>query len=90
MESALPAGWTIERVRGASTCPTANLRSTDVRVVVEEHPDGMSGDTLLEPLHPAVVIDFVGLFLGRPEGESDWYMGEMDSDHIRMLGLVRS
>jgi hypothetical protein len=83
MESALPAGWTIERVREASQCPTANLRSTDVRVVVEERPDGMSGDTLFELINPAVVIDFAGLFLVRPQGESDWYLGEMNSDQIR-------
>lgn len=73
MNSELPAGWTIERVRALSGDQSATLLSFDRLVVVEV---GGQGD--YEPLRPDVILAFHKLCLVRDDGE--WFMGRLDQD----------
>jgi hypothetical protein len=71
--SALPDGWTLERVRVLSGDETAALLS--LQVVVE-----LAGQSDYEELPPEVIIGFQGLCLVRAKGDDDWYMGQVDPD----------
>ncbi|MFC6599306.1 hypothetical protein [Kitasatospora paranensis] len=73
MDTGLPDGWTIERVRSASGDSEAALLSLERLVVVEE-----SGLADYTPLRPDVVLSFHGLCLVRADG--DWFMGQLDID----------
>ncbi|MGW3321462.1 hypothetical protein [Streptomyces virginiae] len=73
MNSGLPAGWTIERVRALSGDRSAALLSCDRFVVVEP-----AGQADYEPLRPDVMLAFHDLCLVRDEGE--WFMGQLDAD----------
>ncbi|MFD8756875.1 hypothetical protein ACFV0O_38740 [Kitasatospora sp. NPDC059577] len=75
MTSALPDGWTLERIRAVSGDETAALLSLQRLVVVE-----LAGQADYEVLPSEVIIDFQGLCLVRAKGDDDWYMGEIDSD----------
>ncbi|MGV9270460.1 hypothetical protein ACWDRR_38135 [Kitasatospora sp. NPDC003701] len=75
MNSELPDGWTLERVRALSGDGTAALLPLERLVVVE-----WAGQADYETLSPEVIIDFHGLCLVRAAGDDDWYMGELDSD----------
>ncbi|MFF1906934.1 hypothetical protein [Kitasatospora sp. NPDC058218] len=75
MDSALPEGWTLERVRALSGDETAALLPLQRLVVLE-----LAGQADYEALPPEVIIDFQGLCLVRAEGDDDWYMGQVDSD----------
>lgn len=73
MNSGLPAGWTIERVRALSGDPSAVPLSLDRLVVVEA-----AGQGDYEPLRPDVILAFHELCLVRDDGE--WFMGQRDDD----------
>ncbi|WP_328959859.1 hypothetical protein [Streptomyces virginiae] len=73
MNSGLPAGWTIERVRALSGDRTAAPLSFDHLVVVE-----VAGQGDYEPLRPDVMLAFHELCLVRDDGE--WFMGQLDDD----------
>ncbi|MFJ9547852.1 hypothetical protein [Streptomyces erythrochromogenes] len=73
MNSGLPAGWTIERVRALSGDPDATPLDLDRLVVVE-----VAGQEDYEPLQPDVILAFHGLCLVRDDGE--WFMGQLDAD----------
>ncbi|MEV7558793.1 hypothetical protein [Streptomyces sp. NPDC089795] len=73
MNSELPAGWTIERVRALSGDPSAAQLSFDRLVVVEVADQGD-----YEPLRPDVMLAFHDLCLVRDDGE--WFMGQLDDD----------
>ncbi|GHE31144.1 hypothetical protein GCM10018784_80090 [Streptomyces hydrogenans] len=73
MNSGLPAGWTIERVRALSKDPSAVPLSVDRLVVVET-----AGQGDYEPLRPDVILAFHELCLVRDDGE--WFMGQLDDD----------
>ncbi|MFD3651775.1 hypothetical protein ACFWVT_35580 [Streptomyces cyaneofuscatus] len=73
MNSELPAGWTIERVRALSGDPSAALLSFDRLVVVE-----VAGQGDYEPLQPDVILAFHELCLVSNDGE--WFMGQLDAD----------
>ncbi|MFJ9939867.1 hypothetical protein [Streptomyces erythrochromogenes] len=73
MNSGLPAGWTIERVRALSGDPSATPIDSDRLVVVE-----VAGQEGYEPLQPDVILAFHGLCLVRDDGE--WFMGQLDAD----------
>ncbi|MFI1185721.1 hypothetical protein [Streptomyces californicus] len=71
MDSGLPTGWTIERVRTLSGDPSAAPLSLDRLVVVE-----VAGQGDYEPLRPDVILTFHELCLARDHGE--WFMGQLD------------
>ncbi|MFG2668332.1 hypothetical protein ACGFY6_29365 [Streptomyces sp. NPDC048387] len=73
MNSELPAGWTIERVRALSGDASAASLSFDRLVIVE-----MAGKGDYEPLRPDVILAFHELCLVRDDGE--WFMGQLDDD----------
>ncbi|MEV6583650.1 hypothetical protein AB0M92_36530 [Streptomyces sp. NPDC051582] len=73
MNSALPAGWTIERVRAGSGDPSAIPLSVDRLVVLE-----VAGQGGYEPLQPDAILAFHELCLVRDDGE--WYMGQLGAD----------
>ncbi|MFD5411532.1 hypothetical protein [Streptomyces nojiriensis] len=73
MNSGLPAGWTIERVRALSGDPSAAPLSFDRLVVVE-----VAGQGDYEPLRPDAILAFHELCLVRDDGE--WFMGQLDDD----------
>ncbi|GAA0317802.1 hypothetical protein GCM10010302_66090 [Streptomyces polychromogenes] len=73
MNTGLPDGWTIERVRSASGDPEAALLSLERLVVVEVH--GLADYVLLQP---AVILSFHDLCLVR--ADDDWFMGQLDDD----------
>ncbi|KJY30785.1 hypothetical protein [Streptomyces katrae] len=73
MNSELPTGWTIERVRALSGDPSAISLSFDRLVVLE-----VAGQGDYEPLRPDVILAFHDLCLVRDDGE--WFMGQLDDD----------
>ncbi|MEU6215851.1 hypothetical protein ABZ891_38925 [Streptomyces sp. NPDC047023] len=73
MNSGLPAGWTIERVRALSGDLTAAPLSFDRFVVVET-----VGQDDYEPLRPDVILGFHELCFVRDDAE--WFMGQIDDD----------
>ncbi|OKI50590.1 hypothetical protein AMK17_34915 [Streptomyces sp. CB00072] len=73
MNSGLPAGWTIERVRALSGDPSAVSLSFDRLVVLET-----AGQGDYEPLRPDAILAFHELCLVRDDGE--WFMGQLDDD----------
>ncbi|MFD5421779.1 hypothetical protein ACFWJT_27560 [Streptomyces sp. NPDC127069] len=73
MNSELPAGWTMERVRALSGDPSAVSLSFDRLVVLE-----VAGQGDYEPLRPDVILAFHDLCLVRDDGE--WFMGQLDDD----------
>ncbi|WP_442818484.1 hypothetical protein [Streptomyces sp. NBC_01237] len=73
VNSGLPAGWTIERVRALSGDESAAQLSFDRLVVVE-----VAGQGDHEPLRPDVILAFHELCLVRDDGE--WFMGQLDGD----------
>ncbi|MEW2492711.1 hypothetical protein AB0942_04030 [Streptomyces nodosus] len=73
MNSGLPAGWTIERVRALSGDPSAVVLSCDRLVVVEA-----AGHDNYEPLRPDAILAFHDLCLVGDDGE--WFMGRLDGD----------
>lgn len=73
MNSGLPAGWTIERVRALSGDPSAVPLSVDRLVVVE-----VAGRSDYEPLRPDVILAFHELCLVSNDGE--WFMGQLEDD----------
>ncbi|MFE9847075.1 hypothetical protein [Streptomyces goshikiensis] len=73
MNSELPAGWTIERMRALSGDLSAVLLSVDRLVVLEAVGQGD-----YEPLRPDVILGFHDLCLARDDGE--WFMGQLDDD----------
>ncbi|KWT58424.1 hypothetical protein ADL21_29565 [Streptomyces albus subsp. albus] len=73
MNSGLPAGWTIERVRALSGDPSAASLSFDRLVVVET-----AGQDDYEPLRPDVILAFHELCLVMHDDE--WFMGQLDDD----------
>ncbi|MFE1787916.1 hypothetical protein ACFW7J_05835 [Streptomyces sp. NPDC059525] len=73
MNSELPAGWTIERVRALSGDPSAISLSFDRLVVLE-----VAGQGDYEPLRPDAILAFHDLCLVRDDGE--WFMGQLDDD----------
>lgn len=73
MNTDLPHGWTIERVRSASGDPEAALLSLERLVVVEEQ-----GQADYATIHPDVILSFHGTCLARVG--DDWFMGELDAD----------
>ncbi|MFD5623989.1 hypothetical protein [Streptomyces yangpuensis] len=73
MNSGLPAGWTIERVRALSGDPSAAVLSFDRPVVVE-----VAGQGAYEPLRPEVILAFHALCLVQDDGE--WFMGQLEDD----------
>lgn len=64
MNSGLPAGWTIERVRALSRDPSAAPLSFDRLVVVE-----VAGQDDYELLRLCLVRD-----------DGEWFMGQLDAD----------
>ncbi|MEU8760171.1 hypothetical protein [Streptomyces sp. NPDC048659] len=73
MNSNLPDGWTIARVRKASGDPEAAPISLDRLVVVEQSD---SGD--YEVLQPHHILSFHDLCLVQADGE--WFMGRMETE----------
>ncbi|MET8971371.1 hypothetical protein [Streptomyces hydrogenans] len=73
MNTELPEGWTIERVRGLSGDPSAVPLSIDRLAVLEA-----AGQGDYEPLRPDVILAFHELCLVRDDGE--WFMGQLDDD----------
>ncbi|MFE7572024.1 hypothetical protein ACFU76_34585 [Streptomyces sp. NPDC057539] len=73
MNSGLPAGWTIERVRALSGDLNAAPLSLDRLVVVE-----MAGQGDQDPLRPDVILAFNELCLVRDDDE--WFMGQLGDD----------
>ncbi|MFB6843040.1 hypothetical protein [Streptomyces sp. NPDC056361] len=73
MNSSLPTGWTIERVRAVSGDASAVVLSAD-RLVVVENVDQGDYDTL----QPAVILGFHELCLVQDDDE--WFMGQLDED----------
>ncbi|WP_435191444.1 hypothetical protein [Streptomyces sp. bgisy126] len=73
MDSGLPAGWTIERVRALSGDPSAAPLYLDRLVVVE-----VAGQGDYEPLRPDVILAFHELCLVKDDGE--WFMGQLGDD----------
>ncbi|RCV47874.1 hypothetical protein [Marinitenerispora sediminis] len=73
MDSSLPAGWTIERVRALSGDRTAALLSPERLVVVDEY-DQADYSTL----RPDAVISFHDLCLVWAAGT--WFMGHLEPD----------
>ncbi|GAA4683482.1 hypothetical protein [Streptomyces youssoufiensis] len=73
MNSGLPTGWTIERVRALSGDPSAVPLSCDRLVVV-----AVADQNDYEPLRPDVIFAFHDLCLVRDDDE--WFMGQLDSD----------
>ncbi|MFB7275729.1 hypothetical protein ACFCZV_01335 [Streptomyces hydrogenans] len=73
MNTELPEGWTIERVRGLSGDPGAVPLSIDRLAVLE-----VAGQGDYEPLRPDVILAFHELCLVRDDGE--WFMGQLDDD----------
>jgi hypothetical protein len=71
MDSALPAGWTIERVRLLSGDESAMLLSPERLVVIEERLD-------YAPLQPDLILAFHDMCLVRVE--EDWFMGQLEAD----------
>jgi hypothetical protein len=73
VNSRLPDGWTIERVRSVSGDQSAIQLSAE-RLVVLEAVD--QSDYV--PLRPDIILAFHGLCLVRVD--EDWFMGHLDSD----------
>ncbi|NXY99439.1 hypothetical protein HYE82_34730 [Streptomyces sp. BR123] len=73
MNSFLPAGWTIERVRTLSGDAGAALLTLDRLVVAE---DAGQGD--YTTLRPDTILGFHDLCLVQDDGE--WFMGRLDND----------
>ncbi|WP_051838574.1 hypothetical protein [Streptomyces sp. NRRL WC-3742] len=73
MNTALPDGWTIERVRLASGDDEAELLAPDRHVTVTWY-----GRSAPEVLHPDVILSFTGICLAHAAGE--WFMGELQPD----------
>ena len=73
MDSGLPDGWTIDRVRHASGDAEAAVLSPDRRVTVEDHDAAA-----LSPLQVEVIIGFHDLCLVGTDGE--WFMGSLGAD----------
>ncbi|MFC9293844.1 hypothetical protein ACFTWH_08755 [Streptomyces sp. NPDC057011] len=67
MNSVLPAGWTIERLRVLSGDPSAAPLSFDRRVVLE-----VAGQDDYELLQPDVILAFHELCLVRDDDEWFW------------------
>lgn len=83
MNSGLPAGWTIERVRALAGDPSAAPLSFDRLVVVE--PAGQSD---YEEIRPDAMLAFHDLCLVRDDGE--WFMGELDDGSVICWASYRS
>ncbi|MFI8263207.1 MULTISPECIES: hypothetical protein [unclassified Streptomyces] len=73
MNTDLPGGWTIERVRSESGDAEAELLSPERLVVVEQ-----VGFADYDVLQPDVVLSFHGLCLARADDE--WFIGELEAD----------
>ncbi|MFD4741484.1 hypothetical protein ACFWNR_09140 [Streptomyces virginiae] len=73
MNTDLPDGWTIERVRSVSGDAEAELLSLERLVVVEQ-----VGFADYDVLQPDVILSFHGLCLARADDE--WFMGELEAD----------
>lgn len=74
VDSELPAGWTVERLRAVSGDRTAVPISPDRPVQIAE---GTLGGELTA-LRPDLVLAFGVLCLVREDGE--WYMGSLNDD----------
>lgn len=72
--SALPAGWTLERVRSMEP-HAALLDPAEHYVAVAELPDADC-----QVIHPTVILGFSGpcLCLAAVDGSADWWMGQLD------------
>jgi hypothetical protein len=73
VDSGLPKGWTIDRVRRASGDAEASVLSPDRLVTVEDHDAAVPS-----PLAAEVIIAFHDLCLVGADGE--WYMGSLGAD----------
>ncbi|MEU3604521.1 hypothetical protein AB0E83_03520 [Streptomyces sp. NPDC035033] len=73
MNADLPDGWTIERVRRASSDAEADLLSLERLVVVEQY-----GSADYDVLQPDLILSFRDLCLARAGDE--WFMGQIDTD----------
>lgn len=73
MNTDLPNGWTIERVRSVSGDAEADLLPIERLVVVEQF-----GSVDYDVLRPDVILSFHGLCLARADDE--WFMGQLDTD----------
>lgn len=73
MDSGLPDGWTIDRVRRASGDHEATVLALD-RLVTVEDQDAAA----LSSLQPDVIIAFHDLCLVNADGE--WFMGSLGAD----------
>jgi hypothetical protein len=73
VDTGLPDGWTIERVRAESEDSEAEPLSLERFVVVE-----LFGQADYAQLQPEVILSFHGLCLVLAEGE--WFMGQLDTD----------
>lgn len=73
VNSDLPDGWTIERIRCASGDAEADLLSLERLVVVEQY-----GSADYDILRPDLILSFHDLCLVRTGDE--WFMGHIDSD----------
>ena len=75
-ESALPDGWTLDRVRSME--PRAELLDPSAHYVVADQRPTV---TELEVLSPSVILSFAGLCLSLvpgDDGTSWWWMGQLD------------
>ncbi|MFG2918095.1 hypothetical protein ACGF0D_35070 [Kitasatospora sp. NPDC048298] len=73
MNTDLPDGWTIERVRSVSGDAEADLLSPERLVVVEQ-----VGSVDYDVLQPDLILSFHDLCLARADDE--WFMGQLDDD----------
>jgi hypothetical protein len=75
MEAELPEGWTLERIRELSQCPTADFMPTSVHVIVQSQQANNRGG----PVHvePELIIRFDDYALVKPLGQPDWYVGQV-------------
>ena len=75
-ESALPDGWTLDRVRSME--PSAELLDPSAHYVAADQRPTV---TELEVLSPSVILSFAGLCLclvPDDDGASWWWMGQLD------------
>jgi hypothetical protein len=73
VDTGLPDGWTIDRVRRASGDSEATALSLQRLVVLERH-----SNLDYIPLQPDVIISFHDLCLVSADGE--WFMGDLEAD----------
>ncbi|MFF4632157.1 hypothetical protein [Streptomyces griseorubiginosus] len=70
----LPAGWTLEEIRGVSGDRESVALDTDRDVTWVGQP----GED--ERLHPEFILGFHGLCLVKPVNDEVWYMGTLNDD----------